>query len=97
MLSNTTHFRATCNFNTDGLVTTDYLRAKTTDLNILLLNNGIYHAMTVITAQPRCLKRVGTFTPFHTTDTLVSSQVLVTALLGHQVEKITLGITIHSN
>ena len=37
MLSHSTHFRATCNFNTDGLVTTDYLRAKTTDLNILLL------------------------------------------------------------
>ena len=33
-----TYFRATCNFNIDGLVTTDYLRAKTTDLNILLLN-----------------------------------------------------------
>ena len=38
-LSHSTHFRATCNFNTDGLVTTDYLRAKTTDLNILLLNS----------------------------------------------------------
>ena len=36
-----TYFRATCNFNTDGLVTTDYLRAKTTDLNILLLNIGL--------------------------------------------------------
>ena len=33
-----TYFRATCNFNIDGLVTTDYLRVKTTDLNILLLN-----------------------------------------------------------
>jgi len=30
-----THLRATCNFKTDGLVTTDYLRAKTTGLNIL--------------------------------------------------------------
>ena len=39
-LSHSTHFRATCNFNTDGLVTTDYLRAKTTDLNILLLNGA---------------------------------------------------------
>ena len=38
-LSHSTHFRATCNFNIDGLVTTDYLRAKTTDLNILLLNS----------------------------------------------------------
>ena len=38
-LSHSTHFRATCNFNTDGLVTTDYLRAKTTDLNILQLNS----------------------------------------------------------
>ena len=37
-LSHSTHFRATCNFNTDGLVTTDYLRAKTTDLNILQLD-----------------------------------------------------------
>ncbi|XP_074612242.1 uncharacterized protein LOC141866609 [Acropora palmata] len=36
--SHSTFFRATCNFNIDGLVTTDYLRAKTTDLNILLLN-----------------------------------------------------------
>ena len=34
-LSHSTHFRATCNFNTDGLVTKDYLRAKTTDLKIL--------------------------------------------------------------
>ena len=32
-----THLRATCNFKTDGLVTTDYLRAKTTGLNILKL------------------------------------------------------------
>ena len=39
-LSHSTHFRATCNFNTDGLVTTDYLKAKTTELNILLLNDG---------------------------------------------------------
>ena len=38
-LSHSTHFRATCNFSTDGLVTTDYLRAKTTDLNILQLNS----------------------------------------------------------
>ena len=28
------------NFNTDGLVTTDYLSAKTTDLKILLLNGA---------------------------------------------------------
>ena len=34
-LSHSTHFRATCNF-TDGLLTTDYLRGKTTELNILL-------------------------------------------------------------
>ena len=27
-------------FNTDGLLTTDYLRAKTTELNILLLNGA---------------------------------------------------------
>ena len=37
-LSHSTHFRATCNFNIDELVTTDYLRAKTTDLNILQIN-----------------------------------------------------------
>ena len=37
-LSHSTHFRATCNF-TDGLLTTDYLRGKTTELNILLLNS----------------------------------------------------------
>ena len=39
MLSHSTHFRATCNF-TDGLLTKDYLRGKTTELNILLLNGG---------------------------------------------------------
>ena len=38
-LRHSTHFRATCNFNTEGLATTDYLRAKTTDLNILQLNS----------------------------------------------------------
>ena len=37
MLSHSTHFRATCKFDTDGLVTRDYLRGKTTDFNILLL------------------------------------------------------------
>ena len=37
-LSHSTHVRATCNFNTDGLLTRDYLRAKTTELKILLLN-----------------------------------------------------------
>ena len=37
-LSHSTHLRATCNFSTDGLVTTDYLRAKTAYLNILQLN-----------------------------------------------------------
>ena len=41
-LSHSTHVRATCNFNTDGLLTTDYLRAKTTELNILLLNGRPY-------------------------------------------------------
>ena len=39
-LRHSTHFRATCNYNTDGLVKTDYLRAKTTELNILLLKGG---------------------------------------------------------
>ena len=38
-LRHSMHFRATCNFNNDGLVTTDYVRAKTTDLNILQLNS----------------------------------------------------------
>ena len=37
-LSHSTHVRATCNFGTDGLVTRDYLRGKTTDLNILQLS-----------------------------------------------------------
>ena len=40
-LRHSTHFRATCNFNTDGLVTTDYLRGKTTELNILLLKGKL--------------------------------------------------------
>ncbi|XP_074611077.1 uncharacterized protein LOC141865662 [Acropora palmata] len=39
-MSHSTHVRATCNFNTNGLVTTDYLRGKTTELNILLLKVG---------------------------------------------------------
>ena len=39
-LSHSTHVRATCNFYIDGLVTTDYLRAKTTELNILLLKGA---------------------------------------------------------
>ena len=38
-LSHSTHFRATCNFKTDGLITTDYWRAKTAYLNILQLNS----------------------------------------------------------
>ena len=36
--SHSTHVRATCNFNIDGMAARDYLRAKTSDLNILLLN-----------------------------------------------------------
>ena len=40
-LSHSTHFRATCNFNTDGLVTRDYLRAKTANLNILQLKSSL--------------------------------------------------------
>ena len=40
-LSYSTHFRATCNFNTDGLVTTDYLRAKTANLNNLQLISNL--------------------------------------------------------
>ena len=39
-LTHSTHFRAPCNFNTDRLVTKDYLRVKTTELNILLLKGG---------------------------------------------------------
>ena len=40
-LSHSTHFRATCNFSTDGLVTTDYLRVKTAKLDILRLNSNL--------------------------------------------------------
>ena len=40
MLSHSTHVRATCNFNIDGMVARDYLRAKTSDLNILLVNGN---------------------------------------------------------
>ena len=47
-LSHSTHFRATCNFNTDGLVTRDYLRGKTTDLNILLLKKDSCEKMEYI-------------------------------------------------
>ena len=36
-LSHSTHLRATCKFNTDGLVTKDYFRNKKPDLNILQL------------------------------------------------------------
>ena len=39
-LSHFTHFRATCNFNTDELIKTYYLRGKTTEFNILLPNGG---------------------------------------------------------
>lgn len=36
MIANhSTHFRATCNFNTDGLNYTDYLRAKFTDIDVM--------------------------------------------------------------
>ena len=44
MLSHSTQVRATCNFSTDGLVTKDYLRAKTTDLNILQRNGNPWWA-----------------------------------------------------
>lgn len=37
-LAHSTHVRATCNFNIDGLKTTDYLRARMIDANVLLLN-----------------------------------------------------------
>lgn len=47
-LSHSTHFRATCNFNTDGLVTRDYLRGKTTDFNILLLKTDSCEKMEYI-------------------------------------------------
>ena len=36
--SHSTHVRATCNFNTDGLNYTDYLRAKLSDSNVMSLN-----------------------------------------------------------
>lgn len=35
--SNSTHVRATCNFNTAGLNYTDYLRAKITDIDVIRL------------------------------------------------------------
>lgn len=35
--AHSTHVRTTCNFNTDGLVTTDYLRAKLSDIDIMNL------------------------------------------------------------
>ena len=61
--------KKTLNSNTDGLVTTDYLRAKTTDLKILLLSGAtcVKWPMTVITARAKCLKKVGILTPLHTT------------------------------
>ena len=38
MIANhSTHFRATCNFNTDGLIFIDYLRAKFTNIDIMRL------------------------------------------------------------
>ena len=36
--SHSTHVRATCNFNTDGLNYIDYLRAKLSDINVMSLN-----------------------------------------------------------
>ena len=47
-LSHSTHFRATCNFNTDRRDTTDYLRGKTADFNILLLKNDSCEKMEYI-------------------------------------------------
>ena len=39
--SHSTHVRATCNFNTDGLNYTDYLRAKLSDIDVISLDfNG---------------------------------------------------------
>ena len=39
--SHSTHVRATCNFNTDGLNYTDYLRAKLSDIDVMSLDfNG---------------------------------------------------------
>ena len=56
---------------------------------------SISEAMAVITARPRYFKKaICTFTLIHTTAHIVSSRVLKTAPLSHQVEKITLGITI---
>ena len=38
MIANrSSHFRATCNFNTDGLIYTDYLRAKFIDIDVIRL------------------------------------------------------------
>ena len=58
-LSHSTQVRATCNFNSDGLVTTDYLRAKTTDLKILVLNSETCVKMEYINVRGyNCYKRV---------------------------------------
>ena len=38
MGSHSTHVRATCNFNTDGLNYTDYLRAKLSDIDVMSLS-----------------------------------------------------------
>jgi len=104
-LSHSTHFRATCNFKTDGLVTTDYLRGKTTDFNFLLPTQGPCVKMEYINIRGydcyNCTakmtqKSVGTFTAIHTTSIIVSSQVLVMALFNTLVEKITLDFTTQS-
>ena len=56
---------------------------------------SISEAMAVITARPRYFKKeICTFTLIHTTAHIVSSQVLITAPLSYQVEKITLGFTV---
>ena len=104
-LSHSTHFRATCNFNTDGLVTRDCLRNKTTDFNILLLKKDSCEKMEFINIRgydcydctaKMTQKSVGTFTTIHTTSIIVSSQVVVMALLNTLVEKTTLDFTTQS-
>ena len=90
-LSHSSHFRATCNFNTDGLVTTDYLGAKTTDLNILLLNKDSCVKMEYINIRgydcDNCTAKMTKIIHWHLH---FNSEKLV----SYQVEKITLGTTI---
>ena len=68
-LSHSTHIRATCKFNTDGLVKRDYLRGKTTDFNILLLKKDSCEKMEYINIRGYdcydCMALIGQAISFH--------------------------------